>query len=228
MRSVHRKVASLVMTVLLLGMSTIGATAALADDASTADRTADHSGEQLSVVGVTATTHDGYDRLTFEIGGEGQAGYLIGYDDEPRSQGSGFLVDLDGDVALGVTIRSVLLPPEAPADLQPFLDDLAGPEGGVVLEVVNDTIFEGHHTFFVGLDAELPFRVERLEDPQRVVVELVHADDGEEEPPVPVDGVETGQGGATRGSPLGPVVLGLGVVLVALGGGALVRRRSGT
>jgi hypothetical protein len=228
MRSVHRKAASLVLTVLLLGMSTIGATAALADDASTADRSADHSGEQISVVDVTATTHDGYDRLTFEIGGEGQAGYVIGYVDEPRSDGSGLLVDLDGDAALQVIIRSVLLPPDAPAELQPFLDDVAGPEGGVVLEVVNDTIFEGDHTFFVGLDAQLPFRVERLEDPQRIVVDLVHAEDGEVEPPVPVDGVETGQGGATRGSPLGPVVLGLGMVLLVVGGGALARRRSST
>jgi hypothetical protein len=177
---------------------------------------------------VTATTHDGYDRLTFEIGGEGQAGYVIGYVDEPRSDGSGLLVDLDGDAALQVIIRSVLLPPDASAELQPLLDDVAGPEGGVVLEVVNDTIFEGHHTFFVGLDAQLPFRVERLDDPQRVVVELVHGEDGEPEPPVPVDGVETGQGAATRGSPLGPVVLALGVVLLALGGGALVRRRSST
>lgn len=220
-----REAILLAVVALLSGSGALGATSALADEASTADRRAEPSGEQVSVVDVTATTHDGFDRVTFEIAGHGQAGYVIGYVDEPRSDGSGFLVDVAGDAALQVIIRSVVFPPDAPEGLEPLLDDVAGPASGVVLEVVNDIIFEGDHTFFVGLDQELAFRVQRLDDPQRIVVEFVHPD-GDEGPPVPVGGVETGQGGAATGQPVGPVLLGLGVVLLVLASGALARRRT--
>jgi hypothetical protein len=52
--------------------------------------------------------------------------------------------------------------------------DLPIVELRVVLEVVEDTIFEGIHTFFAGTDEEHPFLVERLDDPQRVVIDVHH------------------------------------------------------
>lgn len=39
---------------------------------------------------------------------------------------------------------------------------------------IGGTVFEGHHEFFVGLDQERPFVVERLDDPPRVVVDIFH------------------------------------------------------
>jgi hypothetical protein len=55
---------------------------------------------------------------------------------------------------------------------------LEGPGDGPILEIVEDTIFEGQHVFFVGLDEERPFRIARLDDPQRVVIDVVSDTDG--------------------------------------------------
>lgn len=41
-----------------------------------------------------------------------------------------------------------------------------------IIEVVEDTLYEGNHDFFIGLDAERPYRVDRLADPSRVVVDI--------------------------------------------------------
>lgn len=40
--------------------------------------------------------------------------------------------------------------------------------------MVDDTIFEGIHLLYVGLDDEVPYRIERFEGPQRIVIDLVH------------------------------------------------------
>jgi hypothetical protein len=47
-----------------------------------------------------------------------------------------------------------------------------GPAGGVVTGVVEDSIFEGYHVFFIGLDEERPFLVDRFDGPSRVVIDI--------------------------------------------------------
>jgi hypothetical protein len=205
----------------------------------------------VTVVDVRVGTHDTFDRVTFELVGGGAPGYRIAYTDEPTGDASGLPVEVAGSAALQVTLVGVATPGEEPDGATTFLDDVAGPDGGVILEVVNDTLFEGYQTFFVGLDEELPFVVGRLEDPTRLVIDLVHTpveDDGtsegddvtettddeageESEPAtdeteaVPAGGVEAGEGGATGGSPLVPVAVGLGALLLIVGGGLIVRHR---
>ena len=73
-----------------------------------------------------------------------------------------------------MSISGVALPPDLPAGVEPFTDDVTGPADGAVVEVVHDSIFEGYHLFFVGLDAEAPYVVARLVDPQRLVIDLHH------------------------------------------------------
>ena len=51
---------------------------------------------------------------------------------------------------------------------------VAGPEGGVITEVVGDTLFEGIQTVAIGLDEERPYRIERFEDPERIVINVLH------------------------------------------------------
>jgi hypothetical protein len=176
------------------------------------------SDEPLSVVDVRIDTHDGFDRVTFESEGDGQLGWFVQYEEDPVSDGSGEPIDVRGNIALRVVLTAVALPPDTDADV--FLDDLAGPEGNIVNEVVNDSIFEGNHTFVIGLDDQVPYRIGRLSDPNRVVVDLVHD-------PVPVGPVDAGLGGAATGPTLA-VQLGLLGGLLMLAGTVIVLRRRAT
>ncbi|HSK24192.1 MAG TPA: hypothetical protein VK906_13485 [Egicoccus sp.] len=132
-------------------------------------------GGLLAVVDVRVAAHDGFDRVVFDIGGDdGTVGWDVRYVDVPTSQGSGEEAEVDGEAYLAVSISGVALPPDLPPDVEVFTDDVDGPADGTVVEVVHDSIFEGYHLFFVGLDAEAPYVVERLDDPQRLVIDLHH------------------------------------------------------
>ncbi len=151
----------------------------IADDPSTDHRTREGSfGERLEVTEVRVGTHEGFDRVTFELDGDGTVGWSIGFEDEPTAQGSGAPVEVAGDTSLWVALQPLTYPEDPDAGLA-APDRIAAPEGAVVLtEVVQDTLFEGYHTFAIGLDETVPFVVERLEEPQRVVIDLVPEDRG--------------------------------------------------
>lgn len=132
-------------------------------------------GGTLAVTDVRVGAHDGFDRVVFEIAGEdGDVGWDVRYVDVPTSQGSGEEVAVAGNAYLSVSISGVALPPDLPPGVETFTDDVEGPADGIVVEVVHDSIFEGYHLFFVGLDTEAPYVVERLDDPQRLVIDLHH------------------------------------------------------
>lgn len=145
----------------------------LTDQRSLDDSTDEGGGGALTVTDVRIGAHDGFDRVVFEIAGEGPAGWLVHYVDEPRTQGRGDLVDIEGEAFLEVIIRGVALPPDA--EHEPWGgEQLTPPAGATVLELVEDTIFEGQQVFHIGLPERLPFGVVRLDDPQRIVVEIDH------------------------------------------------------
>ena len=151
----------------------------LGDAPATDRRTEEGSvGERLEVTEVRVGTHDGFDRVTFVLDGDGTVGWSIGPEDEPTSQGSGEPIEVAGATTLWVALEPLTYPEDPDAGLA-APDRVAGPEDAVVLtEVVQDTLFEGYHTFAVGLEEAVPFAVERLEDPQRVVIDLVPEDLG--------------------------------------------------
>ncbi len=128
-----------------------------------------------AVTEVRVATHDGFDRVVFELVSDGGTpGWFLEYG-EPRAQGSGELVQIAGDAALTVMIRPVLLPPDLPDDVETWTGPpIDGPAGGVVQEVVGGPIFEGDHQFFIGIDVERPFAVTRLSDPARIVIDIFH------------------------------------------------------
>lgn len=131
-------------------------------------------GGMLTVTDVRIGAHDGFDRIVFEIVGEGAAGWHVHYVDEPRTQGRGDLVDIDGEAFLEVILRGIALPPDVPEREQWDGERLDGPPGATVLELVEDTIFEGQQVFHIGLPERRPFGATRLDDPQRIVVEIDH------------------------------------------------------
>ncbi len=146
----------------------------LAGEPSTQDTEADSGAGTLAVTDVDVAAHEGFDRVTLSIAGDGRAGWFAGYD-ASTSQGSGEPVEVEGETVLRVAVTMATLPPDLPEDIEPWDGErLEAPGDGVVTEVLDDTIFEGHHVLFIGTTGEQPFLVERLDDPQRVVIDVHH------------------------------------------------------
>jgi hypothetical protein len=239
--------ASVVLMAVMLPPASAVAQEGLEDPSAWVTTTDPWSGGQsadarLTVTTVWVTTHDGFDRIVFETQGDGEAGWAVEY---------GPPVRVTGAVALRVTLTGIAPPGEGLAGAVAFVGEVPGPAGGVVRQVVSDALLEGQHTFFVGLDGTLPYRVLRVDDPKGIVIDVVHgaateADDsaevevladgatGEDAPTeeagasgaVPVGGVETGWGGLAAGSPISTAVGLGGVALLVMGASLLLRRRS--
>ncbi|MFP4636435.1 MAG: hypothetical protein ACLFRD_11280 [Nitriliruptoraceae bacterium] len=130
----------------------------------------------LAVTEVRIGAHEGFDRVTFELEGESTAGWFVAFEDEPTSQGSGEPIEVAGDAHLGVALRNISLPPDLPDEVERWEEgELAAPsETEAVVEVVQDTVFEGIELFYIGLDERTSYRIDRFDDPQRVVVDVLH------------------------------------------------------
>jgi hypothetical protein len=151
----------------------------LRTEATTEDQEApESSGARLTLTDVRVGAHDGFDRVTLELSGEGAVGWFTQLDTEARNHGRGDLVELDGEHALTVALRGMELPPERDDDLAAFADDTdrveAPGETVVLTEVAIGGVFEGQKQVFLGLTEEVPVRVARFEGPERVVIDLVH------------------------------------------------------
>lgn len=120
---------------------------------------------------------DGFDRVVWEFAGDGEPGWLARYEATPARDGSGEPVDLPGDATLlvlieGVTIAEFLPTPDPGITPYPGNGTAAAADTQHVTEVIAGGWFEGYQDGFVGVDSERPFRVYRLADPPRVVLEV--------------------------------------------------------
>ena len=136
--------------------------------------TAQPSGGPLTVVAVRAARHAGYDRVVLELAGRrpGRPGWQVRYVEEARQQGSGDLVPVRGDAVLEVLVSGIGYPFDTGQEEES--DDLRPAGTAVVREVVLGATFEGQYEAFVGVSRRVPFRVFRLSDPTRVVIDLAH------------------------------------------------------
>lgn len=149
--------------------------APLEEVATTDDREQANDGSGLTVTDVRVGTHDGFDRVTVEIAGDAEVGWFASWTDEPIEDGSGQVAEVEGDAYLTVAARGMALPADRPDDVTAWDGQtVTAPDGAPVLvEVVEGVLFEGQQQLFVGATEEVPFRLERLEDPQRIVIDLV-------------------------------------------------------
>lgn len=133
------------------------------------------AGQQRGLLaGVTAEAAGDHERVTFTFEGP-LPGYRIEYTQRPLVEdGSGDEVAVEGDGVLSVHFE-----PASGADLSG--DQLrmtyTGPRRieanlAVVREVVRVTDFEANLDWAIGLAAEVPFRVQTLRGPPRVVVDF--------------------------------------------------------
>jgi hypothetical protein len=147
------------------------------DDVSAAEQ--EPGGAQLlTVTDVRLGRHDGYDRVVFDLGGEGTPGWNVEYVDEAADDGSGEPVEVGGDAVLSVRISGTAMPMDSGVEefeggAIEISDDGVSEES--VEEVVYRFWFEGYTTAFIGIEGDrTPFRVFALEDPARVVVDVQH------------------------------------------------------
>lgn len=124
----------------------------------------------LAVTGAHVTSHEGFDRVVFELTGEGQPGWFIDYTDAPTQQGSGHPITHQGSTALNLNIDGVSYPFDLGIE-DPGIGTVAG--AGNVTEVISAGTFEGRSQFVIGLNEQLPYSVQVLDTPQRVVVDIV-------------------------------------------------------
>lgn len=125
---------------------------------------------QLLVTDVRVASHEGFDRIVFDLTGEGTPGWFVDYTENPSQQGSGHPIDYDGAVALNVNIDGVTYPFELNME-DPGLGTVPG--AGNVTEVISAGTFEGRAQFVVGLRDRLPYSVQVLENPSRVVIDVL-------------------------------------------------------
>jgi len=137
--------------------------------------TAEHEGGRLSPVDLRVGRHDGYDRVVLELAGSGRPGWFAEYVDEPRNQGRGDRADVRGQHHLELMVTGVQYPMEEGAQEYRGPREVT-PDGlPVVAEVEVGALYEGYQQVFIGISSERePFRVFRLADPPRVVVDVQH------------------------------------------------------
>ena len=126
--------------------------------------------ERVAVAG-----HEGYDRVVFQFR-NGVPGYRVEYVDPPlREDGSGNLVDLEGNAFLVVRMEPAsgfdLTVPEGKL-IYTGPRRIAGEDTTVIREVVRTGDFEAVLTWAIGLEERVPFRVLTLDDPSRIVVDF--------------------------------------------------------
>lgn len=123
----------------------------------------------LVVTEVRVGSHEGFDRVTFELEGEGDPGWFIDYTDRPSQQGSGRTVEYEGDTALNVNLDGMVYPFDLGIP-DPHIGTVAG--AGVITEVISVGTFESRSQFVIGLDRQASYTVQVLSDPQRVVLDF--------------------------------------------------------
>lgn len=116
--------------------------------------------------------HPGFVRVVFDLTGDGQPLYIVGYQDPPFMEVSDDEVEVDGNAFIYVNISPALthdidtFEPTYTGDeeLRPGFDPI------VEIQFIGD--FEAVMEWVIGLDSERPFTVEILQDPLRLVIDI--------------------------------------------------------
>ena len=133
------------------------------------------TGAPLGVKVARVARQKGYDRVVIELAGRaaGRPGWRVEYVRTPTSDGSGNPVAVRGRYFLIVAVTGVGYPSDTGVR-SPAVRRLRPAGTALVREVVLDNVFEGVYTSYVGLSAKRNFRVLRLSNPPRIVVDIRH------------------------------------------------------
>ena len=128
---------------------------------------------KLTVSDIRTGRHDDFDRVVYELGGEGTPGWRVGYVDSAIQDGSGNEIALAGGAVLQVLIDGSAYPFDSGVEQYSGPDPVLAEPGGSVVEVNGSGVFEGVTQSFIGVsEPGTPFAVYSLTDPTRVVVDV--------------------------------------------------------
>ncbi len=121
---------------------------------------------------VRVAGHEGWDRVVVEYDSDANLEWFSFFGDEAIQDGSGRPLDIPGKRFLTLSISGVTYPedPAQAADLS--VPNLGGAK--VVQGVHVEHAFEGMHQVHIGLDKDRPYRVQVLESPKRVVIDVAN------------------------------------------------------
>lgn len=130
-----------------------------------------------SITGVRTGQHDGYERVVLDLQGAPgeEAGWFVTSLPQPVQEASREPLDVDGDRFLDLSVTGIANGADGQVDSagrEAFTGDVDG-GGDLVEEVLVGGAWEGQAQVLVGLDADArEYRVLRLDDPQRIVVDV--------------------------------------------------------
>ncbi|WP_055122188.1 AMIN-like domain-containing (lipo)protein [Corynebacterium oculi] len=127
---------------------------------------------ELVVTEMRTGSHEGFDRVVFEMKGEGDPGWYADYTDHPSQQASGNPIEYHGATALTVNIDGTVYPFDLGIE-DPVLNRLTPTDGGNITDVISVGTFEGRSQFIIGLNKKVPYSVQVLHEPTRLVIDLV-------------------------------------------------------
>lgn len=126
---------------------------------------------QLAVVGVRVGAHEGFDRVVVDLEGKGDPGWFVDYTSTPMRETVGQPLQVAGNSFLNINVDGTVHPFELGKDNDVPVT-MAGDTGNVI-DVISAGTYEGRSQVVVGLRSELPYSVQILKDPTRVVVDIV-------------------------------------------------------
>jgi hypothetical protein len=131
---------------------------------------------RLVVTQVRLSVHDGFDRVVFELSGEGAPGWHVGWAAEARKQATDEPVELKGDGILEVRIIGAAYPSQTPFTAFDG-PDLDVPSPNSVTAVTTPLVFEGVAQSFIGVDnAVRAFHVSAQTNPTRLVIDVASSE----------------------------------------------------
>lgn len=126
---------------------------------------------ELVVTGVRVGAHEGFDRVVVDLEGTGKPGWFVDYTSTPMQETVGQPLKVAGNAFLNINVDGTVYPFELGKDSEVPVK-MAGDTGNVI-DVISAGTYEGRSQIVVGLRSALPYSVQVLEDPKRVVVDIV-------------------------------------------------------
>lgn len=140
---------------------------------------------ELAITDIRMAGHDGFDRIVFEMAGNGMPGWYVSYTEQPFHQGSGRPVEMDHLVALNINIDGTVRPETIDKKLSgPDVDKLVDKandsaseseqELGVIKDFIPGGLHDGRSQYFLAMDMKQRFSVQVLRGPTRLVIDILH------------------------------------------------------
>lgn len=146
-------------------------------DAEASDGFPSAGGAPAALVAVRTSEGEGTQRIVFEFDGDTAPGWQVGYEPLPVvADPTGEPVELTGTTALVVRMTPASTVDLTDGSFTPIYD---GPErlpvegGTPAVELMRTGDFEGLLTWAVGVEARVPFAVDTLTSPARLVIDLL-------------------------------------------------------